>query len=229
MDAPNTTSPLTIQVDMLPAELLLLDGCTAVRPEVERAVRRARDGQQIRLAHGLTERRADFVARLLDHARENGELRFTFLPIDYCTLCERSGGLGGRRKNKQIPLSGFDCSTSWVRIQRFASLGGCTECWQVIWPVAKVALTNVRAQLPDQLHADGAPRWKKWARRTCTACKWTGNEGQLGELRTLMGDGHYRGKCPSCGAENRPLGKTIIESSGDAYDVVPLTPSEALP
>lgn len=218
MDAANTTSPLTIRVDLLPAELLLLDGCSAVRPEIKRAVGIARHGRDIQLAHALTERQANFVARLFDHARENGELHFRFMSIHNCDLCGRSGGWGGRRKDKPLNLSGFDCDTSFVSVRDYASLGGCTLCWQVIWRVAKVVLTNVRAQLPDQLRADGAPRWIRWPRCTCTACGWTGNEGQLGELNAIM-SGKYRGVCPNCDAKNLPLGRTIIKSDSSAFDI----------
>ena len=46
--------------------------------------------------------------------------------------------------------------------------------------------------------------WLKKAHRPseCKKCGWIGHDGQLGKLRTLLGDGYYLGKCPDCGAEN---------------------------
>lgn len=71
----------------------------------------------------------------------------------------------------------------------------------------------------DELRSDGAPLYQRWDRCRCKRCKWTGHDGQLGKLRTLMGDGFYPGKCPSCGEERRPLGSDPFERL-DGFDVV---------
>ena len=40
---------------------------------------------------------------------------------------------------------------------------------------------------------------------------WEGHEGQVGRLRTLLGDGTYPGKCLSCGVEHRPFSVSPLE------------------
>lgn len=215
----------TMRVDLPPGELLLLDG--KVGAETQEAVQIARDVLRIQAAHSLTERRAAIVAEMLAHARKTGHLRFVRKPISYCVGCLRSADYGGRRKNKLIPLYGFDCSTDFVSVQYHASIGGCGDCLAAILPAAKAELAYVQAEIPDALHAADAPRWKRWPHRKCKQCGWTGNEGQLGKLPALMG-GYYPGKCPSCGAENTPFGRTIIESL-DGFDVEPAPAPEAKP
>ena len=99
------------------------------------------------------------------------------------------------------------------------SVGACLACVEQATPVLRVELATFPVQLPTALQTDNAPRFKRWDRCRCKKCEWSGHEGQLGRLRTLMNDGDYPGKCPSCGAERRFLGPDPFEKL-EGFDVV---------
>jgi hypothetical protein len=42
----------------------------------------------------------------------------------------------------------------------------------------------------------------------------------MGKLHAMMG-GYYPGKCPKCGVENLPFGRTIIETTS-GYSLTPV-------
>jgi hypothetical protein len=70
-------------------------------------------------------------------------------------------------------------------------------------------------QLPPQLIASPTqPLYTKQSNMKCSKCNWEGHEGEMGKLRTLMGDGWYAGKCPSCGVENTLFSNVIKPTEG---------------
>jgi len=210
---------LTIAVKLRPAELLLLDG--RVGPEAQAAVDVAREGIRIGTVHGLDEARANLVARLLSEARAAGHLGWRFSSMDYCGVCRTDPGtvkVRGRTKNRV--LSGFDCSTGFIIIRGYSSLGACSACLEAVRPAAVEELSYVKAQIPEQLAKEGAPRWRRFDRCTCTKCKWAGHEGQLLGVGAIMG-GLYHGECPACGAQNTAFGPRMIETVPRAFEVVP--------
>lgn len=216
-----------LKVELRPEEMLLLDG--RVRPEVQRAVDLARDGERVRVQYGLSERHGHLVANARAVAGEKGEMRLSGAPISHCWLCDRDAGYGGKRKDKPLSMDGFDLDRGFISVRGHVSLGGCWQCLTALKPALQAELASVRAEVSDTLRTPEATQWKKWSLCTCAACGWTGHDGELGKLRTLFNDGWYPGKCPSCGAENRPLGKNLIEHKPDGFVVVPVPPARSAP
>lgn len=124
------------------------------------------------------------------------------------------------------PLPGCDLAPATQ--DKWPSVTTIKKAWSkpfrksLLLPVITERLTDIPAELPEQLQAPDAPRWKRQARRHCTACGWDGHEGQMRRKRTLFGDGDYPAGCPNCDAENSPLGRHIIELV-DGFTVVEVT------
>lgn len=189
----------------------LLDGLTD--DETQKVIDAAKERLHLLdINAGLSELHAKFIHDVVNEAKKAGKLTFKYDCITYCSLCKRSDGYAkykrdGRYHRKgQIDLSkplsfrAIELKHSFVTVKNYVSLGGCTDCMDMILPPLVAALRDVKAELPEALA--GPVRYKRYDLKQCTACKWEGHEGQLGKLRTLMGDGYYAGKCPSCGVEN---------------------------
>jgi hypothetical protein len=115
-------------------------------------------------------------------------------------------------------MSGVDLHDSFVIMSGHASIGGCLECVQACLPTLRQLLSDVAAELPKELRNEVSALHKRHRNKKCSACGWAGHEGQMGDMPAIMG-GSYKGKCPQCGAENLPLGRTIIETV-DGFTVV---------
>lgn len=210
----------TTKVDLTDNELVLLDGRCSEK--VQTAVDQAgtRIGFANLLGH-LTPMQAGFVADVVNEATEKGRLVWDNKRVTYCPLHKDSAGYvpyksgpnrGRPNYKKPKGYPGVDLAHRFVSVVGHVSLGGCRDCIDPILPDIIEALRGVPAEVPDKLRAEGEPVRKRQGHRHCTACDWRGHEGEMGKLRTLFGDGWYPGKCPSCGAENQPLGRSIIES-----------------
>ena len=124
-----------------------------------------------------------------------------------------------KRKEREYPVSSVDFAERLIVITGNVCVGACRKCVDEALPVLRAELAAFPVQLPTALQTDNAPRFKRWDRCRCKKCEWSGHEGQLGRLRTLMNDGDYPGKCPSCGAERRFLGPDPFEKL-EGFDVV---------
>lgn len=200
-------------------ELVRLD--QHVRPEVQEAVNAARARITARVAWpNLRPAIAGLVADVVTEAETNGRLIYQRRGLRRCSLCGTGAGYvpfkSGRRKgepNYDRPrmLDGIEFADRFVTIVGRVAVGGCTDCVTPAVPVIVESLRGVKAELPDALAAEGEPRWKRYANRRCTSCGWEGHEGEMRQARTLIGDGFYPSGCPACSAENRPLGRSVVE------------------
>jgi hypothetical protein len=206
-------------VQLTDEELLVLDGRCSEKVQAEVEGARIRQAMQDRL--DIPRHLAGFVGDVVAEAQVNGELKLWSKPLNYCRICGKAGGYatfksGPRRGrpnyNRPLRLPGWELARRFVTIQGSASLGGCDECVQAALPSIREALRDVVAQLPKALRAEGVPVRTKYPNVRCKECGWEGHEGEVGRLRTLMGDGTYPGKCPSCGAEHRPFSVSPLES-----------------
>jgi hypothetical protein len=166
---------------------------------------------------------AAFVADVCREARKNGVLDYRHVNTTYCRLCKRSDGYwpvrrSSRYKRKGEPdrdnpktFAGKDLAQRFVVMQGHATLGGCDQCIEAARPHLLAALADIPCEVPQRFTGE-APRFKKHRNAVCTACGWTGHEGQMGKLRTMMGDGWYPGECPQCHAKNEPLGRRKIDT-----------------
>lgn len=217
---------MTTRVDLTDDELAHLDGlCSAgVQAEVTAALARQ---EARRTFPDLTPAHAGFVADCVTEATTNGQLDLSKRRLRRCALCGTSAGYvlfksGPRRgkpdTNRPLTLPGFELARRFVSMAGYADLGGCESCVRPVLPVIAEALRGVRAEVPEALHADREPRWRRFPKRACTKCGWTGHEGQMGRLRTILGDGTYPAECPTCGAANT-FGHTEVPTA-DGFTVV---------
>ena len=215
------------KIDISDEELALLDGRVGetLQEHVSAAVARLAAASAF---PDLTPRQAGLIADAVSEARLAGRLVWHHRRLRYCPLCEKHGGYAlyksGPRKgrpNYDRPLSmpGIELAYRFVTIEGSVAMGGCQDCIRPVIPHLKAALVGVPAALPDMLVTEGAQRFNRFDNRRCTACGWTGHEGEMGRRRTLFDDGTYPATCPSCNAENRPFGPRIIETV-DGFTVV---------
>ena len=165
---------------------------------------------------------AALIADVLAEAHKNGRLIQRGVAVSWCDYCgARSEWKKSPRKKREYEdkISGVEFADRFVIISGHISVGGCRACVDLALPVLRVELARFPVQLSSALRLDGAPVFERWDRCRCKKCEWSGHDGQLGKLRTLMGDGYYHGKCPSCGVERRPLGPDPFERL-DGFDVV---------
>lgn len=215
---------------LLDSELVLLDG--HCRPEIQLEVESAK----LRLSavaelSGLSPARAAFVADVVRLAETAGRICYRHVAIASCAVCGRKDGYytykrwsryhaaGAPNYDKPKVFSGVDFKYSFVQVRNHASLGCCEDCLAVVKPFLLEKLATVRADVPETFTGH-PPAFKYSENRNCTACGWVGHELQMGQLRTLMGDGYYRGKCPECFACNTLMGPTLIRSV-EGFQVVP--------
>lgn len=171
---------------------------------------------------GVPSHVAALIADVLAEARTNGRLIYRGVAVSPCRYCgARSEWKRPPRKKREYeyPISGVDFADRFVIISRHITVGGCHSCVEQALPALRAELATFPVQLPTALRTDDAIVYQRWNRCRCKRCEWTGHDGQLGKLRTLMGDGYYPGKCPSCGVERRPLGEDPFERL-DGFDVV---------
>ncbi len=209
-------------VSLTDDELVLLDGACSekVQAVVDGAKRRIETAA--RLSH-LTPVLAGLVADVVNEAETTGQLRWLHERIRHCSVCGKSAGYytykSGRHRgranyDKPLYMEALDFAYRFIRVQHTVAVGACAECVEAVLPDIKAALATVRAVVPDALHTDGAPRYERYERRECPECAWQGHEGEMGRLRTLMGDGTYPGKCPQCGFESHFIGKQFNTLDG---------------
>lgn len=214
------------------AELVVLDGRCTLDTQAKVDAAKARIAAARQRPH-LTASVAGFIADAVTEAQANGRLIYGHRRLHRCPICKTSPGYvaykSGPRKgtpnhNRPRSLPGIELADRFVTFQGHVRCGGCADCVALALPDLREALRGVKAQLPDALHTEGEPRWVKHRNRHCTACDWSGHEGEMTRARTLMGDGTYPAGCPSCGAENffgrNPVemaeGHTIVEATGEA-------------
>lgn len=215
----------TTSVKVTDTEMLLL--VSVDRPEIAEAVAAARGRlTSIERYPDLTPEHAGFIADVILEARTNGRLTRLWRRIRYCSLCGASGEYrlpSKRHKNERYyPIHGVELAYRVVTMREHVALGCCDTCWHAVESTLLAALQDVPAEYPT--HWEGAPqRWKRHDNKKCTACDWTGHEGEMARLPTVMGGGTYPGQCPECGAKNEWLGPQNIETV-DGFTVVEVSP-----
>lgn len=184
------------------------------------------------LSSSLSEVQKKLICELVERAKKNGKLIRRKSSSQVCPSCGKSAGYytyprNGRYHKKgdinydqEKSLSVIDYEDRSVSFRNRVWRGCCKECELVFEAALKKALEGVKAELPKEL-SDFT--YKKYENKECKACGWKGHEGQLKKLPTMMGDGYYFGKCPSCDAENRAFGNRPIETI-EGYTIIEIAP-----
>lgn len=222
---------MSTEVSLEDSELIVLDGrCTA---EVQEKVNAAKDRiSMAKTLQGSDPKIAGFVADVVSEAKKNGLLRHAYCRLRTCKICGQTAGYyvysrNGRNHRKGQPdynhpkyLSGVELADRFISMQGYATLGCCNACFEKALPLLKSVLKDVRAQIPESL--SGLPtRFKRFDRRKCKKCGWIGHEGEMRQLRTLMGDGYYPGGCPKCENESSLFNNSFERVEGcDVIEVV---------
>jgi bacterioferritin-associated ferredoxin len=165
---------------------------------------------------------AALIADVIAEAKKEGRLIYRGVSVSRCGYCGARSEWKKpprKRREREYPVAGVDFADRFVVISRHITVGACRSCVEQALPVLRQELMRFPVQLPTALRSEGAPVYQRWDRCRCKKCEWSGHDGQLGKLRTLMGDGYYPGKCPRCAAERRPLGPDPFERL-DGFDVV---------
>lgn len=205
------------KLELTDEEIALLDG--RVSPETQSTVDAAKQRLAMMRANSdLSPKLAELITKAVREAMKNGILVHQYTNVHYCSLCEKSAGYALHTRNgkyhrkgqedtrKPRSFRGFELQKSFVFIKGHVSLGGCLDCYGKVINPLREALATIRAELPSELA--GPVKFKRWDDYECP-CGWKGHEGQLLQLRTFMGDGYYRGKCPKCGKENQLFSQPI--------------------
>lgn len=218
----------TVSVRLTDQELLLLDGSSQVKTQAEVNRAKIRILTRMDLLH-LAPRQADFVANLKVAAMVEGKLVFRGTSLRHCGVCETYAGYatykrdgryhrkGDRNINKPRLLSGYEFVERFVVMEGYPSLGCCRSCWDAVCDDVHSEFVFIRAQMPEEV-VTRSTKFIRYSNCECSACGWTGHDGQLRRLRALM-RGDYAGGCPVCPAENVPFGKRLIETL-DSFTVV---------
>lgn len=213
--------------DLTAEEAVLLDGSS--RPEIQSVVDRAKRELRLRNCE-LSPQEARFVDDVLEHAAAKGKLVFRHVRLRSCRYSGKTAGYatytrssrhhrkGDTNWKKPLFMAGVDLADSVIRMKGRAEIGCCLGFWKAVRPKLLPHLEDIKAEIPEEIMGH-PPHWRKWLNHRCSHCGWEGHEGQMGQVRTFMGDGTFRGKCPGCGAENGFL-RTIVEVV-DGFALVP--------
>lgn len=207
-------------------ELAVLDGkCRPdTQAEVDAALRRL---DAVATHPDLSAQQAKLLADVITEAQTNGLLVWHSRRTRSCDLCDKSYGYhkfksGPRRgtdnHSKPKTYAAVELADRFVRVENMLNLGCCADCMVDMAGVLAEALRGVRAEVPPRLAVDGRPPWRRYMRSQCPSCGWEGHEGEMRQLRTVMGDGTYPGGCPACPFEATFLGRQF--KSLDGFDVV---------
>lgn len=210
------------QVKLTDGEILLLDSIE--RLEIRAIVAAARSRiESVGAYPGLTPERAAFIADVLIEAREAGILIRQWKQIRSCSVCGASGEyrLPSKRHKKErfFEISGVELAKRFISMKGYTAVGCCSACFESVEAHLIEALQGVPVEIPECWEA--APhRWKRYDKRHCTKCEWTGHEGEMRQLPAIM-RGTYPGGCPNCDAENSAFGLRLIERA-DGFVMVEL-------
>lgn len=209
-------------------QAVLLDGHVDEKNQAQVDAAKFRLQQREKLAT-VDPKIAGLIADVITEAATNGELGFTYRDLDHCQICDkresyavyprnsRTHNKGDKNYNKPIYIRGVDLKKSFVRVKGYIKLGCCAECWPNVKPVLVAELTDIKAQIPENITGH-KPRFLKVRDVVCKKCDWHGHEKQLRKLPALMG-GHYEGGCPTCDAENLMFGPELLKRQ-DTWQVI---------
>lgn len=214
---------ITTSVTLNDHQLALLNGKLDEKQQklVESAIARLHYRQ---IYTDLLPNLSDFICDLREIANAKGLLTYSHCKLRSCRICDIRPGYhtvarttkykkkGQIDYDSPIYLYGRDFASGFIVWEGSPNLGCCDSCLKQHSSTITKHLSDIKAELPQEL--TGVPsKYKRWDNMQCS-CGWTGHEGQMGKLQTLMGNGYYPGKCPNCKAENLLFSREIKKADG---------------
>ncbi len=218
-----------MELEITKEELYLLDGKCST--ETQNIINKHKEEDRIANSLiGIPELYRPFTVKFIELAVSQGIISYTNTKIRKCDICGDCGSYvkytrstryhkkGDFNYDKPIYLSGVEFDRHFINIVGYPNLGCCDKCLVKIKPylLEVIEQRDIKAEF-SKFFLGKESKYKKYNKCKCTNCSWEGHEGQLRLLPCIF-EGEYRGKCPSCGEENR-FGKTWIEKS-DEFVVV---------
>ena len=199
-------------------ELLSLDG--SCRPEIQDKVDAVK--QQRKYVIDCPEVYQEIIQVILEGAERTGELKYyRGGRLNYCPVCETSAGYATYKRNSRYHQKGEPNHSRPLSFSKHevGNTQMCQQCFVAIKPYLLPYLTTIKAEVSQHL-AGEPPRWKRYYHITCKKCGWSGHEGELGKLRTMMADGYYHGECPSCNEQSLPFKRDPFERRYGEFTLV---------
>jgi hypothetical protein len=209
------------EVKLTHDEILVLDGkCSLETQKIVDSIKEER----LLASEGLTPEQSRILNKILTYARTHGEVDFQWRNISgyqRCPICNKRAGYAtfktGKNKgheNTKKPL--------YIYGAKFGPEFICYACHDVMKPIIRRHLDNIKCELHRELMLEGAIPMVKSEAYKCNKCGWTGYEHQIGKMPCLMGGGYYPGKCPGCGATQMPLSfQNVFTRDYTSWVIVP--------
>ncbi len=205
------------------SDLILMDGVCS--EATQSLVDGAKYRQSLRSEfEELTTEMAEIIEKALFEFRTNGKIGLRRESISYCRACKKSAGYFPHTRNstyhrkgdpnhkKPKYLDAYDLHDSYILMRGHVSNGCCSKCFEQLKPCLIQRLADIKAEIPDSLRS--SKKYKKVPIMECGGCHWRGPENELGQLRTIMGDGYYYGECLVCKARNTMF-NIVINKTND--------------
>jgi hypothetical protein len=151
------------------------------------------------------------LASVVQDAMAHGILNLNMTNIVVCSDCGARSSyypyLSGPRKgqpNHSKPKKVWGVEIGSTQL--------CSACYKKLVEENLNTLMSLPVEVNFRGLGDNGLRRYPYAK--CNECGWTGHQGQMRPLHTMMGNGYYGGGCPSCSAQNSLfLTKISIDSS----------------
>ena len=209
------------EVKLTDKQILLLEGDPAFAELVSAAKERLANTE--RFAY-LNDAQRNLIAKIVEQANKEKFVNCRYARTTYCTLCGKSAGYGTYQRSsrnhrkgerdwsKPLSMNGIEFGESFV--VNHIQLGGCLDCINnAVVGAVKEIVRDIQCEVNAELLTPERPNWTRYHNMKCE-CGWTGYEGEMYPVLTLMADGYYPGKCPSCGKENVLFAKYIRPTEG---------------
>lgn len=197
--------------DLTYEEALLLDGQCSVKSQalIEKIKREQSHPHELPL-----------FGQIIEVSLKRGELKWRRKDIHSCPICDKNAGYRayprrGRYHRKGEPdydhpkyFDGVAFNEGFIIFKGMGDIcGECENKYNLIHGLIDYILENdLKIQIQKNTHK--STKYIKDDGRVCFSCKAEMFESEMGRNHTLMGNGTYPSKCPKCGAESLPFGRT---------------------
>ena len=198
------------QIELTLKELSLLDNNVGEKAQsiIDTAKRECQYGFEL-----------DVMNEVLRKSEELGTFSWSYKEIKSCKYCDKKYDYytydrnsryhckGEKNYDKPKYYSGIKFNEGFVSISGLGDMClGCEKEHDVIHRLIDYIIDN-DLKIEIKKNDYRKTKYLKDKIEICYECGSEMRQSEMGSLRTLMGNGFYKGKCPYCGAESIPFGK----------------------